>query len=178
MFYALTLVLCVSVRFLAHPYNLTPVGASSIFAGRTLPLPWAIALTWIGMFLGNLGLSYLRGYPVMDATSPFVFGAFALQVVLGRLLRDVRGGALMAAFSGGLLFFVISNLGVFLASGLYPHTREGLLLCYAAALPFLRNMLAGDLIWTVALMPVYRWASSLRMGRGSTNVAVTRTQLA
>ena len=159
MFYALTLILCVSLRFWTHPYNFTPVGAASIFAGRTLSLPAGIALTWLGMLLANVGLARLNGYPVVDAVTPFVFAGFGLQVCLAHALRRVRGGAYASVLGGALLFFALSNLGVFLTGGMYAHTRLGLLQCYAAALPFLRNELAGDLLWTLALTPVYRWFS-------------------
>ena len=159
MFYALALILSVSLRLVSHPNNFTPVGAASIFAGRTLPLPAAIALTWLGMLLGNVGLSRLHGYPLVDAVTPFVFAGFGLQVILAHALRRVRGGAFASVMGGGVTFFVLSNLGVFLTGGMYPHNALGLADCYAAALPFLRNQLIGDLLFTAALLPVYRWAS-------------------
>ena len=40
---------------------------------------------------------------------------------------------------------------VFLRSGMYPHTADGLLACYAAAVPFYRN----DLLSTLAFAAVF-----------------------
>ena len=53
--------------------------------------------------------------------------------------------------SGSLVFFVVTNLGVWLVGDLYPRTLDGLVTCYIAAIPFFRNTLAGDACYTVAL---------------------------
>jgi hypothetical protein len=158
MVYGLTLLLCLVLRLVPHPFNLTPVGASAVFAGRQLSLLSAIALSWLGLLVANVALARFKGYPVVDGSTPFVFAAVGLQVLLGHALRKVRGGAYGAAAAGALIFFVLSNLGTFLGSNLYPHTTGGLWACYVAALPFLRGTLLGDLLWTAALTPLYRWA--------------------
>ena len=38
-------------------------------------------------------------------------------------------------------FFVISNFMVWLNSGMYQHTLDGLLICYTNAIPFYGNTL-------------------------------------
>jgi hypothetical protein len=111
------------------------------------------------MFVANVLLAEVRGYPLWDASMPFVFAAFGIQTLLGFGLRKVRAGAFWAAGSGAVIFYALSNLGVFLVGGLYPRTPHGLVACYVAALPFLKSTLLGDLLWTLLLTPVYRWAS-------------------
>jgi hypothetical protein len=49
------------------------------------------------------------------------------------------------------LFFVVTNFAVWYSGAWYGDDFAGLIKCYAAALPFARNMLAGDLIWSAAL---------------------------
>ena len=166
MVYAVALALCVALRLLPHPANLTPLGASAVFAGRTLPVRWALPVTWLGMLLANVGLAFWRGYAFWDGAMAFVFVGFGLQVALGYLFRKVKGGAFLAAAAGGVGFYLVSNLGVWLASGMYPHNAAGLGACYAAALPFLGRTLGGDLLWTLALTPVYRWAQKRTAARG------------
>ena len=53
--------------------------------------------------------------------------------------------------SGSVVFYVVTNLGVWLVGDLYPRTLDGLATCYIAAIPFFRNTLAGDAGYTVAL---------------------------
>ncbi len=152
---ALLIVLCVALRIIPHPPNFAPVGATAVFAGRTLPVWLAIGLTCVAMLLGDFALSRIRGYPFLTAVTPFVYGGFAIQALLGRALRRSRGGAVGAAVLGALAFFVVSNFGVWVG-GLYGHSFSGLVACYVAAIPFFGPTLAGDVLWTLALMFVYR----------------------
>jgi hypothetical protein len=39
---------------------------------------------------------------------------------------------------------------------MYPKTAAGLLACYIAAIPFFRNMLVGDLLYTAILFGGFR----------------------
>ena len=50
-----------------------------------------------------------------------------------------------------LLFFAVSNFAVWAFGGMYPPTFAGLIACYVAALPFLPQTVAGDLVWTAIL---------------------------
>lgn len=167
MFPALVLALCVVLRIIPHPPNFAPVGATAVFAGRTLR-PWmAFALIVLAMFVGDVILARLHGYPVVSLVTPFIYSGFIIQAGLGRLLRTKRGGAIGAAVGGSVAFFVLSNFGVWVAGNLYPPTAVGLSACYVAALPFFWATLAGDLIWTVVLSLAYRpLAARLESRRG------------
>jgi hypothetical protein len=156
----LMIVLCVVFRVLPHPPNFAPVGASAVFAGRTMK-PAAAALTIIAaMFASDLALASLHGYSLFSLVTLFVYAGFMAQVALGRLLRKTKGGALGASLGGSLSFFALSNFGVWVASSSYMHNTEGLLTCYMAALPFLGGTLAGDLVWTAILSLLYQPAAS------------------
>lgn len=164
---ALLVVLCVVLRVAPHPPNFAPVGATAVFAGRTLK-PWAaLALVAAAMFVGDVVLARLHGYAVLSPVTPFIYGGFFVQALLGRALRSKRGGAVGAAVLGALAFFVLSNLGVWVEGMLYPRTAGGLLACYLAALPYLGWSLLGDVAWTVTLSMAYRplaarWAARRR----------------
>ena len=142
--------LCVVGRVIPHPPNFAPVGATAVFAGRTLPLPAAVLLVMVSMLASNAALAFIHGWAVVGAVTPFVLGGFALQTVLGRALRARRGGALAAAGLGAVGFFVLSNLGVWIAGGCAGEAA-GLTAVYIAAIPFFGGTLAGDLIWTLIL---------------------------
>jgi hypothetical protein len=53
-----------------------------------------------------------------------------------------------AAIASSLTFFLVTNLGVWALGGMYPLTARGLAACYAAAIPFFQNTLAGDLFYS------------------------------
>ena len=86
-------------------------------------------------------------------TVPFVYGSFALTVLIGRKMRNrvdavsVLGGAL----TGSILFFILTNFGYWLFQSTFPKTLAGLSACYIAAIPFFQNTLIGDVFFTAAL---------------------------
>jgi hypothetical protein len=136
-----------AMRLLPHPYNFTPVAGMALFGGahfRDLRVAFAVPL--LAMFVSDLVLAGT----VYDFTAmrnmPIVYVAFALTVVLGRLLGP-RSSALRvgsASVGAAVLFYLITNFGVWSRGTLYPMTWEGLVACYVAAIPFLRNAILGN----------------------------------
>jgi hypothetical protein len=152
---ALLVVVGVLLRLAPHPWNMTPVGASALFAGARLPLPVAIAVP-----VGTLAISdLLIG---MHSLWWVTWGTCAIAVLLGALLRD-RASALAVGgvtFAGSLLFFITTNVGVWAQGGMYPMTWDGLVACFVAAIPFFQNSLVGDLLWSGVLFG--GWALATR----------------
>ena len=62
--------------------------------------------------------------------------------------------------SGGFLFFVLTNFGVWGIDNLCPKTTAGLVDCYVAAIPFFRNMLLGDLLYSALLFGTLAFAEN------------------
>ena len=53
-------------------------------------------------------------------------------------------------------FFVLSNFGTWLApGGMYGHTLGGLVNCYVAAIPFFRNTLLADVMFTAVVFGLH-----------------------
>lgn len=87
----------------------------------------------------------------------FTWTGFLLPVLLGqkvlrkinlskvRLLNQVLIGASGSVLSV-IFFYLWTNLGVVLTSGMYEISLNGLILSYKNALPFLKLQLAGNLI--------------------------------
>ena len=59
-----------------------------------------------------------------------------------------------------ILFFIVTNFGVWLTGGgwFYPKTWQGLIECYTLAIPFFRNTVAGDLVYTAVLFGLFEFA--------------------
>lgn len=136
--------LAAATRLLPHPPNFAPIAAIALFAGATFAdRRLAFAVPFVALFATDLLLG-------LHATMPFVYAGFALTVLLGGALARQRGVTRLAGVATGasVLFFVLTNFGVWMVQGLYPHTAAGLAACYAAAIPFFQNSLAGDLLYT------------------------------
>jgi hypothetical protein len=158
---AIALVIAAAVaRVAPHPWNFTPLVAIALFSGAKIArASWAGALILVALALGDLALG-LFPYEGMG----WVYGSALLVVAAGRFLRKRPGIAptLLAALTGGALFYVVTNFGVWAAGNLYPRTASGLLECYVAAVPFYRNQVAGDLVYTVGLFGAFAVASRVR----------------
>ena len=161
------------MRIIPHPPNFTPISAIALFGGAYFPntiTAFTVPLT--AMVLSDLSLG---GF---DATMPFVYGSFAVSVCLGLWIRQqhslFRIGA--ATLIGSVLFFVISNFGVWLVGHLYPRTAEGLLACYIAAVPFFRHTLLGDLLYTAVLFGAFAFMQRfIPLLRGESGAATENT---
>jgi hypothetical protein len=137
-----------AARLLPHPPNFTPIGALALFGGACLAdARLALLMTGGALLLSDL---VIGPHDQMAA----VYAAFALVVVLGRwVLRRRRSGPRVAgaAVVASILFFLVSNFGVWLGGALYPRTLEGLAACYVAAIPFFGATLLGDVVYAAAL---------------------------
>ena len=84
--------------------------------------------------------------------SSFAVIALGGVVLRQRGLLAHTGGAVAAA----LLFYAVTNFGVWAAGVLYPADASGLLASYAAGLPFLWKTLAGNVFFTVLFFAVFQ----------------------
>ena len=143
----------VIMRLLPHPANLAPVGAIALFGGAILPrrLGWWLPLTV--MVLSDLLLGLYNG--VLFTWLGFVLvGLFAMSLRGQSNWFRVPFGALASA----IIFFIVSNFGVWLQGQMYAHTWAGLLQCYHMALPFFRNTFFGDFLYSWLLFGIYALA--------------------
>jgi len=142
------------MRLLPHMPNMVPVAAIALFSGAYLNkkiVPWVPLAIMMASDL-VIGLHSVVFY---------TWGAFILIGYIGMRLKERRTPARIgiAAVFSALVFFIITNFGVWLAW--YPHTTEGFIMCYIKALPFLRNTMAGNLIFAFAIFGIYELARNL-----------------
>jgi hypothetical protein len=81
----------------------------------------------------------------------YISWAYYLAIVLfgGVLMTNNKPWRVLgAALGASVFFFIISNFGVWAAWAMYPKTLGGLMTAYVAGLPFFRNDVAGDLVFT------------------------------
>ncbi len=153
----LTLVIIgVFSRWLPHPANFTAVGAVALLAGSSLKnRGLALILPFIILVLSDLVLG-------SHALMVYVYLGFVLVTLLGFLIPDknvfqksqifkISGLAL----SSSLMFFLVTNFGVWRSGGIYPQTEAGLIECFMMGLPFLKNQIAGDLFFSSFLFSAY-----------------------
>jgi hypothetical protein len=141
-------------RLTVHPFNMTAIGAIALFSGARIPqrgLAYLIPL--IALFLSDLFIGLHEGMII-------VYACFLFSVFLGRQLPSGASPVRIAFTSvlGSLVFYLVTNLPFFYP-GMYTPDFTGAFQSYTAALPFFRNQLMGDLVFTGALFAVYGWAN-------------------
>ncbi len=173
------LVIGIGSRLIPHYPNFTAIGAISLFGAafggrRSI----AIILPYLAMLLSDMILNnvvYARAFP--DDYKHFIFlyrgalwsyAAFGLIVILGYALfrHGVNlGKVVFGALASSLIFFLLSNFGVWASTGAYPVNFSGLMTCYAAGLPFLVNQVLGDLFYSLILFGVALHVFMLKPGK-------------
>lgn len=148
------ILLAAGSRLVEHPWNFTPVVAMSIFAGCYLQKRWAIILPLGAMLASDYFIGFYD-WPVMVSVYLSIILAFAIGWFLKERLRwyNVVGASLISS----VVFFLLTNFAVWAFFSWYPHTWSGLISCFTLALPFFRNTVAGDLIYTGLFFGLYEF---------------------
>lgn len=145
-------------RLLPHPPNVTPITSLCIFAGTQLSRKMSLLITLTALVLSDLLLSYCSRYPAFSAESIFTYSGFAGIVLMSSRLstsptiKSLFIYVLIASFG----YWLWTNFGVWLLYSYYTKNIAGLISCYAAALPFLRNSLLGDLGWMLIIYGTFK----------------------
>lgn len=160
-------------RLIPHPYNFAPIGAMSLFgAAYFTDKKFSFILPMLAMFISDLLINnilyaqYFDSFVFFTPRFWWTYGAIALIVVSGFLLLKkitftrVLGGSLLAS----IIFFIVSNFGVWLSDPDYPLSFAGLVLCYEAAIPFFHNTIAGNLFYSAVLFGGFEFAKSRIQG--------------
>ncbi|MDZ7719830.1 MAG: DUF6580 family putative transport protein [Balneolaceae bacterium] len=160
------ILLAALTRLLPHAYNFTPLGAIALFgAAYFTDKKWALLIPLVAFWGSDLLLNnityaaYYDGFTWFTSGMLYSYGSIAMIVILGYyLLKKITVGRVLGgALGASVIFFIISNLGVWISGTIYPLTLEGLIACYTAAIPFFHYTIAGNVIYSAVLFGAYEW---------------------
>jgi len=138
-------------RLLPHWPNVSPVAAMALFGGACFAdKRIAFIVPFAALFLSDLFLG-------LHSSMIFVYAGFALTVTIGFLLKSrvtVTNTAFAVVFAS-VVFFMLTNFGAWLMSGIYAKSAEGLMQAYIAGIPFFQNSLLGNLGYAVVIFGGY-----------------------
>ena len=148
MLAVIILALGVLTRFWDHAPNFTPTIALALFGGFYLPRKFALAVPMLFMLLSDILLGF-------HDTMFFTWGSVFLISWIGIWARERKSFPVILAsgVASSVLFFVVTNLGAW--PTLYPMTWQGLVECFAAAIPFFRNTFVSTVVYSVVLFGSY-----------------------
>ena len=139
--------------------NFTAIGAVALLSGSMLRKPLeSLAMPLIVLLISDLILNKLV-YGVEGLFyegAAYVYGPILLMTFASRFVSKLNIKnyvGLSIAFT--VVFFLISNFGVWKSGLLYPQTTAGLMASYMAALPYALNTLASTLLFGAVIMAAY-----------------------
>ncbi len=167
----LTLVAALYRIIPGRPYGFAPQWAMAVFAGAVIKnKKWAFVMPVLSMLSSDIiyQVLYLNGLSSMPG---FYEGQwqnyllFALLVVIGFAIKKIDVlNVFIASLAAPTLYFILSNFAVWVSAsknaGLgRPKTFNGLMMCYADALPFFKTSIIATLVFSAILFGTYYFIS-------------------
>lgn len=149
--------------------NVTPIGAIALFGGAYFTDKWKaflvpILVLWItDIFLNRM--YYYDHWTFFHSGMLWIYASFALMVALGMFMKRITFfSVITTAIGAAFLHWLVSDFGVWISGSIdittgLPFTRDfsGFIKCLYLALPFLKNMAIGNLLFSGVLFGSFEW---------------------
>ena len=146
-------------RIIPHIPNFTPIGAIALFGGAYLKNKYhafliPIASLWLSdLVLNNFIYSYYSDFTWFYPGFIWQYASFILIIIIGYLFLKKLNfkNVFVTTIGSSLLFFIVTNLGVWMSGTMYTLDLNGLIACYVMALPFYKGTLLGFVTYSAFL---------------------------
>ena len=149
------ILLMVFSRLLPHPPNFTPIIAVAILSGYFFKnIYMSLFVLLFTMLASDLFIGFYKNMI-------FVYLSLIMIVFIFFKIRKKINfkNLFIFGFFGSLVFFIISNLGVWFLGNLYEKNLEGLIKCYFLAIPFFKNTLFSTLIFSYTAIYFHKYST-------------------
>ena len=156
--FTLLIAIGIAGRMLPHVWNTTPMLAVILFGSTYLGKKYSALTLLIIMGISDFFLGTYQ-WQIMIS----VYLSFGLACFAGDFIKKYKGIATIIAtpLAFSILFYLVTNWAVWQFSPLYNHSFQGLIDSYTMAIPFFKNSLTGDLVYTVLLFGTYEACMAL-----------------
>jgi hypothetical protein len=146
-----------------YSINFSPIDAIALFSGALCVGRFTgCIITLSAVLIGDLGINriFFDHWVFFYSGFYWQYSAYILIVIIGsQLIKNVTPiRVFSASIASSILFFIVSNFGVWFNGILYPFNVDGLITCYIAAIPFFKNTLFSDLFYSMLLFGSFSWA--------------------
>ena len=129
-------------RFIPHPPNFTNLIALSFY------IPLFFGLRFIpAVILGFAATDIFIGF---HNTIFFTWGSVFMIGILSNFFSSVFVTRISGALLGAVIFFIISNFGVW-TGGMYGYSFEGLISCFVLAIPFFGYTMLSTFLYALLI---------------------------
>lgn len=152
--YTVIILLAVVARLIPHAPNFAPIGGLALFSGANFKSKLALAIPLSAMFFSDIFLGFHK-------TIPYVYMSFIIIALIGGLIKNNKWQSIFgASLASSVIFFLITNFGVWATGSMYPKNLAGLIQSYGFGVPFFRNTLISDLFYSFSFFYGYRFLSN------------------
>ena len=138
------ILILVFARLIPHPPNFTPIIAVAILSScffRNVYL--SIAILLVSMLLADVVIGFYK-----DMLFVYI-SLLLIPIIFFKANSKINYKNLFIfGFVGALIFYLVSNFGVWLVGNLYSKDIDGLVECYYLAIPFFRNTLFSTIFYS------------------------------
>jgi hypothetical protein len=135
-------------RFIPHPPNFTSLIALSFYVPAILGLRYLPVLL-ISFVITDLIIGY-------HSLTHWTWGSVLLIGIFSNFFISSIVTRLCGALFGALLFYIITNFGVWV-SGAYGYSLSGFITCYVLAIPFFGYNLISTIVFSSLIEAVYKF---------------------
>ena len=140
LFFFIFLFLTIS-RLIPHEPNFTPILSISILGYLFSKILWLKVLIVLGsMFFSDL---------IIGVHDFIIYVYFSLMLLI--IISNNKNYIYMI-FLGPLIFFIITNFGVWLSSAYYTKNIDGLIECFYMAIPFFKNTILSTFFYCILIL--------------------------
>lgn len=140
LFFFIFLFLTIS-RLIPHEPNFTPILSISILCFLFSKILWFKVLIVLGsMFFSDL---------IIGTHDFIIYTYFSLMILI--IISNSKNYIYMIFF-GPLIFFIITNFGVWLSSTYYTKNIDGLIECFYMAIPFFKNTIISTFFYCILIL--------------------------
>ena len=153
------------LRIIPHPANFTPIAAVGLFGAAYFSRKWqALILPLVALFVSDLIINNTI-YKEMNPGFTFFYKGFYWQylsiifiTLIGFVFYQKKVSLLnigLGVLSSTVIFYLVSNFGVWASGILYPLTPEGLGMALLAGVPFIKNFLISTCVYSLGIFGVF-----------------------
>lgn len=144
--------------------NFSPLGAIGLFGAAHFSKKWQaftipILAIWLSdLFVNNVIYStYFDEFTWLYDGFYWQYSSYLLIVLFGLIFfrKITIKRVLLGVCASTSIFFLVSNFGCWVGASFYPQNFSGLIMCYAAGVPFIKGTFIGDLAYSSVLFGGY-----------------------
>lgn len=139
------LIILIASRLIPHPPNFTPIISVAIISGIFFKnFKISIIILFLTMLISDIFLGFHNNMFFVYFSLAFITYFFSNPE-----LKTNYKNLIIFSFLGSLIFFIISNFGVWFLSDIYSKNPKGILECYVMAIPFFKNTFISTVFFSI-----------------------------